>query len=181
MRGLPGHPRTADALHTALIYQADLAYDDVLEHGDDPVDDDFWNLFDEYPRITHRQDAIWRRQAARAFDDLAQDHWPHPHCPAEEMALHLALRWAESALTDGIITPYQSTTEPHPDDHHWDMLLETLVQDTDILNLFHVDIDGIEDPTSEQNQYLGMGDYRPAAWFTAFNNTDGRDPRRPRR
>ncbi|EWC59289.1 hypothetical protein UO65_5446 [Actinokineospora spheciospongiae] len=176
-------PRTADALHNALTYQADLAYDDVLEHGDDPVDDDFWNLFDEYPRITHRQDALWRRQAARAFDDLAADlaqgHWPHPHCPAEEMALHLALRWAESALTDGIITPYQSTTEPHRDDHDWGMLLEVLVQDTDILNLFHVDIDGIEDPTSEPNQFIGMGDYRPAAWFTASTTWTAATPDAP--
>jgi len=59
------------------------------------------------------------------------------------------------------------------------MFLEVLVQDTDILNLFDADIDGIEDPTSEQNQFICMGDYRPAAWFTRFNNMDGRDSRRP--
>ncbi|SDD68645.1 hypothetical protein [Actinokineospora iranica] len=177
-------PHTAHALHSALTFYADMAYDDVIDHGDDPVtDDDFWHLFDEYPRITHRQDAIWRRQAARAYDDLAADlahgDWPQPHNPAEEMALHLALRWAQDALTDGIITPYQSTGEPHPDDHDWETLLDALTQDTDILDLFHPDTDGIEDPASEQNKSIGMGDYRPAAWFTPFNNMDGRDPRRP--
>jgi len=39
-----------------------------------------------------RQDAVWRRQAARACDDLTDDiaagRWPRPTCPGEEMALH---------------------------------------------------------------------------------------------
>jgi hypothetical protein len=49
---------------------ADAAYDDVGSHGDDPVTRDTgWAVFDEYPPITFRPDAVWRRQAARAFDD----------------------------------------------------------------------------------------------------------------
>jgi hypothetical protein len=49
-------------------------YDDVAEHGDDPVTDDgTWATLSDYPRITWRQDAVWRRQAARALDDLTAD------------------------------------------------------------------------------------------------------------
>jgi hypothetical protein len=79
-------PRTAIVLWTVAELLADYAYDDVTERGDDPVaDDDTWELFASYPRITWRQNAIWRRQAARSFDDLTDDlaagRWPSPTCP----------------------------------------------------------------------------------------------------
>jgi hypothetical protein len=179
-------PRTAAALWTAAGVLADQAYDDVLEHGDEPVDDSgSWSVFDEFPRITWRQNAVWRRQAARSFDDLSDDlaagDWPQPTCPAEEMALHLILRSAEAAVDDdwvGFTERYADLPE-HEDDHDWDMLTETLFQDTDILALFSKRLDGIEDPDADQNRELGIGDYRPQAWFERFLNMDARDPRRP--
>jgi hypothetical protein len=46
-------PRTAAALWTVGQILASRAFDDVLEHGDEPVGDEgMWSLFDEYPRIT---------------------------------------------------------------------------------------------------------------------------------
>ncbi len=76
--GLPPAAMASRAPH-------DQAYDDVLEHGDEPVDDTGdWAVFNEFPRITWRQNAVWRRQAARSFDDLsddlAADSWPQPAC-----------------------------------------------------------------------------------------------------
>ncbi len=179
-------PRTAAALWTAAGLLADQAYDDVLEHGDEPVDNTAtWSVFDEFPRITWRQNAIWRRQAARSFDDLSDDlaagNWPQPRCPAEEMALHLILRSAESAVDDdwaGLTGRYADLPE-HDDDHDWDMLTDTLFQDTDILALFSKQLDGIEDPDTDQNRELGIGDYRAQAWFERFLNMEPRDPRRP--
>lgn len=179
-------PRTAAALWTAAGVLADQAYDDVLEHGDEPVDDaTFWLVFNEFPRITWRQNAVWRRQAARSFDDLSDDlaagTWPQPRCPAEEMALHLILRSAESAVDDdwaGLTGRYADLPE-HDDDHDWDMLTDTLFQDTDILALFSKQLDGIEDPDTDQNRELGIGDYRSQAWFECFLNMEPRDPRRP--
>ncbi len=67
-------PRTAAVLWTVAQILADQGFDDIVAHGDEPaVDDDDWALFGRYPRITWRQDAVWRRQAARAFDDLTGD------------------------------------------------------------------------------------------------------------
>jgi hypothetical protein len=99
-------PRTALVLWAVAQILADQAFDDVIEHGDSPVfDDEDWALFGTYPRITWRQDAVWRRQAARAYDDLIEDlaagRWPRPTCPGEELALHLILRAAPSAAADG--------------------------------------------------------------------------------
>lgn len=87
---------------------ADQGYDDVAEFGDEPTiddDDNEWALFTRYPRITWRQDAVWRRQAARAYDDLTEDiaagRWPLPRCAGEEMALHLMLQDVPAVVEDG--------------------------------------------------------------------------------
>ncbi|MFD9736245.1 hypothetical protein [Umezawaea sp. NPDC059074] len=179
-------PRTGAVLWSMAGLLADHAYDDVIEYGDDPVTAaSQWSLFDEFPRITWGQNAIWRRQAARAFDDLAEDlvagRWPQPCCAAEEMALHLVLRYAGDAVDDGwsgLEDDFKALPE-HSDDLDWDMLGEVLFQDIDILELFDPSRDGLENPDDEENRYLGMGDYTPPAWFTPFDNMSPRDPRRP--
>jgi hypothetical protein len=178
-------PRTAAALWAVAQVHADFAYDDVQQHGDDPVTDDgSWAAFNEYPRITWTQDAVWRRQAARAFDDLTGDlaagRLPLPTCPGEEMALHVMLRSAQAAIADGWgPTPGLLASLPEDDgDYDWDLAAEVLLQDDDILNLFDEQMDGIEDPDSEANRHAGMGDYRPAAWFRPFSNMTPRDGRR---
>ncbi len=141
-------------------------------------------LFDDYPRVTWHQDAIWRRQAARSYDDLAAGiaagELPEPTCPAEEMALHLMMRDAAAAVADDwawIID--EADVPPHPRDYDWDDVRDGLLQDTDILVLFNPDLDGIEDPEDEVNRNNGIGDYRPRAWFDTFLNTKRRDGRRP--
>jgi hypothetical protein len=183
--GLQLTPRTAAVLWTMAQILADHGYDDVTRNGDAPVvDDSEWILFDRYPRITWRQDAVWRRQAARTYDDLAEDlaigRWPHPTCPAEEMALHLVLDHAPAAVEDGWagLDRHPLPLPEHPDDFDWDMASEVLFQDLDILSLFDVEMDGIEDPGDEHNRDLGIGDYRPQAWFRTFLNMDPRDGRR---
>lgn len=178
-------PRTAAVLWAMAKLLADRGYDDVAEYGDEPAtDNDGWVLFSLYPRITWRQDAVWRRQAARAYDDLAQDveagRWPRPTCPGEEMALHLILQNAPAAVQDGW-TGLDDTLPQlpeHPDDYDWNIASEVLFQDHDILDLFDIEMDGIEDPGSEYNRATGMGDYRPQSWFRTFLNMQPRDGRR---
>lgn len=48
------------------------------------------------------------------------------------------------------------------------MYLSVLFQDHDVLALFQPGLDGIEAPAIEANCEIGMGDYRPAAWFEPF-------------
>jgi hypothetical protein len=178
-------PRTAAVLWTVAQLLADHAYDDVHLYGDEPlVDEDGWMIFGEYPRITWRQDAVWRRQAARAFDDLAEDleagKSPRPTCPGEEMAFHLMLRSAEAAVDDdwGPLGETLARLPEHTDDYDWERASEVLLQDTDILSLFNATLDGLEDPEAEYNKMMGMGDYRPGAWFRPFLNVTPRDGRR---
>ncbi|OZM82791.1 hypothetical protein CFP66_08910 [Pseudonocardia sp. MH-G8] len=176
------------ALASAGSVLADGAYDDVVEFGDEPVDPNHadWSVFDTYPRITWRQDAVWRRQAARSYDDLVSDleqgHWPRPTCPGEEMAIHRMVEYADSMVEDEWIDEpgglFYKLPE-HSDDVDWEAVKDTLLQDQDILELFSEDLDGIEDPDGELNQVMRIGDYRPTAWFEAFDNMSSRDGRRP--
>lgn len=178
-------PRSALALWAMLTLLADYGYDDVDEHGDDSVGSDGdWMLFDRYPRVTWHQDAVWRRQAARAFDDLAEDlaqgREPFPRCPGEEMALHVALRLLPAAVDDQWWGPDLFDGLPEANgDLDVQALLTGLFQDHDILALFDAELDGIEDPDDPVNADSGMGDYRPQAWFRAFAGPQPRDGRRP--
>jgi len=144
-------------------------------------------VLDEYPPITYRQQRAWRRQAARAFDDLSADleagSWPRPRCPAEEMALHLMLQrlvdWeGDGADAFGVDWDALATLPSYPQDRDWTAASTYLFQDHDILALFDLGSDGIEDPSSPENQATGIGDYRPAAWFDWFGNRIPRDPAR---
>jgi hypothetical protein len=179
-------PRNAALLHTAAYAFADQAYDDVDQHGDDPVaEDGSWQVFDQFPRITFGQDAVWRRQAARAGDDLAHDieagELPVPRCAAEEMALRLVLRDAAALVADmaEFVDQLVDGLPTHPEDFDTDLLFECLMHDDDLGQLFDADLDGIEDPDSAENRSIGMGDYRPHRWFSWFGGADPRDGRRP--
>ncbi|WP_052710707.1 hypothetical protein [Pseudofrankia sp. DC12] len=177
-------PRTAAGLWFALQHFADQGYRDVEEHGDEPVEESgIWVLFADYPRITFSQDAVWRRQAARSFDDLAADlaagAWPTPRSPGEEMALHLAIGLATDLGADGALDDWIAAYPAHPDDFDKEACVEELFEDTDILGLFNASRDGMEDPDDPENQRLGIGDYRPVAWFRPFRSEKARDGRRP--
>lgn len=192
-------PRTAAALWVTAGLTADDGYDDAAAHGDTPLTSttltsttpggqgEQWALFDRYPPLTHSRGAAWRRRAARAFDDLADDlaagRWPQPQCPAEEMALHIILErvrdWA--ADPDGAFgaPPEKLAGLPaHPDDLDVDGALDALFADHDILLLSDPGHDGIEDPSSAENMATRIGDYRAAGWFISFTPGDARNPNR---
>ncbi|MFE6052878.1 hypothetical protein ACFQ6N_19145 [Kitasatospora sp. NPDC056446] len=178
-------PRTAAILHSALSVLADQAYDDADELGDGVVrtgEDGTWGVFGRLPRLTWKQDHQWRRAFARACDDLSNDleagQQPEPTCPAEEMALHLALADAPSTRELLEDLPKHQALPHHADDYDWDACTDLLFQDTDILMLFSPRLDGIEDPDDTANQAMGIGDMRPAAWFKPFDNVEARDPKR---
>ncbi len=66
-------PRQRELLLIHLWVNADNTYDDIDEHGDQPVDStsDWWAILDRLPEATWELPVWWRRQQARAFDDLA--------------------------------------------------------------------------------------------------------------
>jgi hypothetical protein len=166
-----------EALNTALLLIADEIYDDVDGFSGDPVTPtnvDQWLQLARFPIVTWREGRDWRRQLARAADDLANDldagGLPEPRCPAEEAVLWIAMREDAPAIAD--VHKWRISEERWGDAH------DALVQDWDISNLWDPKLDGLEEPDDPTNVSLRIGDQRPAAWFTWFANVEPRDPER---
>jgi hypothetical protein len=174
--------RTARVLHERMRVLGDLARDEAAELGGEPVSPSWQGVvLNALPRVTWRQGRVWRERFAQCFGDLAGDlaggEWPQPRCPGEEMALHLALAHAQAEVSEDpeFVEDLVEGLPASPLDYDWDGCRDVLFQDTDILMLFDDQLDGVEDPESEINQELRIGDYRPGAWFETFGNMAPRD------
>lgn len=175
-------PRTASVLWGQLHMLGDYAREELEELGDDPLasDSEQGFVFSALPSITWRQDAVWRDRFIGAIDDLANDladgEWPQPRCPAEEMALHLAFLYVSDMLQDEpeLVEQWVAGLPVHAHDYDWDGCRDVFFQDEDILMLYDASLDGLEDPDSDINRAMGIGDYRPNAWFNTFTNMKSR-------
>lgn len=179
-------PRTADLLSVSLIIAADMAFDELAGHGDtDTVDrGGMWNFFDRLPPITWPQDGTWRRQLARACDDLAGDltagRLPVPRCLGEEAALHLAFEDAQERLEErGFLqmSGHEALVRARGD-YDWNVCARELGLSASFLLLYDPRFDGIEDPGNTDNCRLGLGDLRPVRWFDPYGHVESRDPDR---
>ncbi|MFE1883705.1 tetratricopeptide repeat protein [Streptomyces diastatochromogenes] len=177
--------RTLCLLEATLALLADMAYDDLEDIGDRAVDlgDDYAVIFSDMPVITWRQDAQWRRQMARCFDDLAADiragRWPQPTCTGEEMALHIAIDHASSRVVDEPerVMEIVDGVPPHHDDWDWGLCIDVLLEDTDVLFLYEPWAQGIEDSDHYINQDMGLANLEAEDWFKPFyeNRARARD------
>ncbi|MEB3065065.1 hypothetical protein [[Mycobacterium] zoologicum] len=168
-------PRQRELLLTHLWVNADNAYDDIEEHGDQPVDEDsgrWWMILDRLPEQTWGLPAWWRRQLARAFDDLALDleagRLPRPRSVAEEVALVIAVAGAQAAMID---RQYNEDVEALPaasGDEDWQTAIDALIGNQ------RVDWDMAPGDSPEW-----VGEIPPpATWFNPFDNSETRPPER---
>lgn len=165
-------PRTAKALHHCLVLLAQELYDDARKLGETPVSATDGTFSSFFPTITWRCGSSWRREMARVCDSLADEleagHVPMARCPAEEFAIWLAVELAESLVAE-IPQAFGFGSLPEcPEDFAWETVLDRLLRTRNVALLLLPGHDGIEDPEASENQALGMGDYRPEAWFTTF-------------
>ena len=156
-------PRTAHLLHTALAVLAQQAWGDLEAHGGDPVTGQAiaqWQFFADLSPVTWTRNEQWRREVARACDDLAGDiaagARPVPRNIAEEVVLRMAIKDAPGFpgdLADGG-EPTHDSLPVHRDDYDWDGCAKFLFT-------IH-----------------GVGDTHPAIWFEWFPGVNPRDPDR---
>ncbi|MFL6076965.1 MAG: hypothetical protein ACJ73S_26525 [Mycobacteriales bacterium] len=183
----PLTPRTAALLYSKLRDLADAGRVDLDEHAGQPVEASSrgkWALFGQLPRLSWRQDLLWRKQVVRAFDDLAADlragDYLVPRCNAEELVLHLAINGAQEDLDlmPELLPEAAQDLPQHENDFDLDACADALFQDHDILLLYRAELDGIEDPADDGNRYYGIGSLKPEDWFEPFLNVEPRDPDR---
>lgn len=93
-------------------------------------------------------------------------------CTGEELALHLVIDLAETYLADGIIGPDIDEAAALPDhasaDDDFDAMRERLFTDHDVLMLFDMSFDGVDDPDSEIAQIQRHANLNPRDWFKPF-------------
>jgi hypothetical protein len=148
-----------------------------LEDGDPAI------ALTDLPPITHRWavgawldrfiesfDLIERRLAAGDVSPLSLTR-----CTGEEMALHLVIDHAEGDLDSGIDAS-GGQIEQLPDlggrDHDFELMRDVLLRDLDVLLLFDMRLDGIEDPSSEVARLEGTANLHPAQWFLPFDDVE---------
>ena len=176
--------RTRAVLHLALRELAEQAWKEAETLGEQPAQRGAGGLFGSLPRVTWHLDGAWRRQMARAFDDLATDcesgAQVEPRSTGEEMALHLGIARAQD-LTRNRPRLVQNTVASLPEDRgdcDWEACSDILFQDHDVLMLFDDSLDGIEDPAGDLYQSMGMVNLAPQDWFVPFDSEQARDPAR---
>jgi hypothetical protein len=179
--GSPLTERTAAILHTALLGLSRTGGEQLRGLAGEPItSDQDGGLFAMLPSFTWSQDAGWRSRFLRAVDALAEDlsaaTLPVPRTPAEEMALELGIVYAERLLrgNPGQVAQAVGSLPASPHDYDWIACRDHLFQDGDLLLILQPGADGLENPESELNRELGIGDYRPQAWFSAFGNVEPR-------
>jgi hypothetical protein len=171
-------------LRLALEDLAATACAEAAALGDEVMTAQAAGLFASLPRITFHQDAAWRRQMARTFDDLAADLDTGkdlaPGCTGEEMALHLAISRAEDLQRNRprLVADAVHGLPADPYDFAWDDCSNLLFEDHDVLMLFDGRLDGIEDPEGDVGQAFGMVNLAPLEWFSPFDPSHARDPER---
>ncbi|MBV6695581.1 hypothetical protein KV557_00375 [Kitasatospora aureofaciens] len=176
--------RTRAVLRLALDDLSGVAWEEVAALGDEALKPGAAGLFADLPRVTFHQNWSWRRQMARTFDDLAGDLEAGrdlvPGCTGEEMALHLAISRAEQLVRDRprLVADAVAALPADRYDFDWECCSDLLFEDHDVLMLFDARLDGIEDPTAEASQALGMVNLAPLDWFTPFNSERARNPER---
>ena len=170
-------PRTACLLHTQLITLADAAYDDLEEHEGDPItdeDEQEWAVLARLPRRTWGMHRSWRRSVARTFDDLADDlalgAWPLPRCPAEELALRLALADARELLGSQPQAVADMMGELPVDlyDYDWDGCVDEL------FGVYGPEDDDPDTDTADRIDQL-LAATHPEGWFLPYQDAEERD------
>jgi hypothetical protein len=90
-------------------------------------------------------------------------------CTADEVALHMIIDRAEELEDEGSFGSALFSGLPRRDrDDDFFGLKDALLRDLDVLLLFDLSLDGVEDPTSEAYQLERFENLHPRDWFNTF-------------
>lgn len=93
-------------------------------------------------------------------------------CTGEEFALHLAIDHAETNLEDGLLGADIDAAATLPDlgadDENFDRARDRLFGDSDVMILFDMSMDGVEETENEVNRVERYANLHPRDWFRPF-------------
>jgi hypothetical protein len=145
-------------------------------------DESGWDLLEEeLPPLAHQHaDETWMARLAQCFGAIAARLATGrvavhqlTRCTGEEMALHIVIDHAESAIRDGMLSPPASLPQDGARDTDFDSVRDLLFRDHDVLLLFDPSLDGLDDPESELHQRFRFANLHPDQWFLVFADSEG--------
>jgi hypothetical protein len=158
-------PRLAAQLWGAAVYLSDT-------YCEDPQSE---LLMQELPPVAQRlADDAWLARFVSCFGALAVRLGAGlaseqlASCTADEMALHMVIDLAEGFAADGITAIGGRLPRRGRADTDFDWAREVLFRDHDVLMLFDVALDGIEDESGELTDQYRFANLHPRDWFTTF-------------
>ena len=162
-------PRNARLLHNSAEIAVEMLRADIA----DEYLEEYLEL--NLPLVCHGADEVWVNRFVECFDSIAgriaQGEVPYPRCTGEEMALHIVLDHARDQIDDAELTWDQddafSTLPSSLDDGDLGFLRSVLFEDDDVLMLFNLKLDGIEDD-AELGESMGFANLHPTKWFLPF-------------
>ncbi|MEX2548446.1 MAG: hypothetical protein WD830_11780 [Chloroflexota bacterium] len=163
-------PRLAYYLWNCAVYLADTWRDNL----DDPAE-----LLAQLPPVAERlADRAWLERFIDCFeavaDRLGAGEVTYPglaKCTGEEMALHLVIELAEAFTNDGVfaddLMAHRLPALGAPDSD-FEAARDSLLPDHDVLALFDLALDGIEDSDAPENAQYRTVNLHPRKWFDPF-------------
>lgn len=152
---------------------------------------DTWRLADGDPRallidlppIAYRWvEGAWLDRFIESFDSIEDrlaagkvSPLSLTRCTGEEMALHLVIDHAEADFESGIDASggeLERLPARGEADHDFELMRDILLRDLDVLLLFDLRLDGIDDPESEVARIEGTANLHPARWFLPFDDVE---------
>lgn len=134
-----------------------------------------------FPRSVRNQPLEWWQKmyaATRRIEEGVRSAvlW-NPRNPAEEAAIHIVCRYGFYAHVKDLMIDdeprLKAAYKALPNlgknrEKRFEEVLPALTGDDDVSFCWDASRDGIDHPTGDLNMFLGMGDYRPDAWFDLF-------------
>lgn len=163
-------PRLAYYLWHCAVYLGDTWRDSL----DDPTE-----LLAQLPPVAERlSDRAWLERFVDCFDVVADrlgaGEVTYPgvaKCTGEEIALHLIIELAEAFVHDGAFAD-DDVVHRLPDlgasNGDCELARDSLLPDHDVLALFDLSLDGIEDSDAPENAQFRTVNLHPRKWFEPF-------------
>lgn len=160
----------AEVLWTTALLLADMYADEDMRP----------DLAEQLPGLAQRlANEVWMTRFTRCFATIAErigkaDREPHllASSTAEEMALHLVIDFAQTAVDDGGMPMDDSLPSDVERDCDFEWAREVLFRDHDVLLLFDDSLDGIDDVESDVSTHYRFANLHPHKWFLPFADVD---------
>lgn len=145
--------------------------------------DESWAVRTYLPPITHAwADDVWLDRFIKSFDLIESrlaagqvSPISLTRCTGEEMALHVVIDHAEGDFESEIDASggeIDQLPERGERDSDFELMRDVLLRDLDVLLLFDMRLDGIDDPVGEVARLEGTANLHPTQWFLTFDDVN---------